>query len=165
MAKATIRCKCEQCGRDFDKVKYFRSGKDADHWAEWAKSAEPYTLCIDCYRAKQEAQEAAKAAEYELPVISGKSDKQIDYASKLRARYVSRHDSEIKQIQEITAKYKAMEEAEKKDLAKSSGLTYDEDDNIVLAEGFKRTRRLADAYLCLTESDAGTIIETLRYHY
>lgn len=60
MARGTAECTCEKCGKTFVKYSYnCRNRSEADRWEEWAKGN--YTLCPECYREQQKADNAQKS--------------------------------------------------------------------------------------------------------
>ena len=60
MARGTAECTCEKCGNTFVKYSYnCRNRSEADRWEEWAKGN--YTLCPECYREQQKADNAQKS--------------------------------------------------------------------------------------------------------
>lgn len=90
MAKATANCTCATCGAKFTVTNTLRNCREADNWKEWAESH--MCECSDCFRARRDAESSDAAApliqKYHLPLISGKSDKQTAYASRLRCTYL-----------------------------------------------------------------------------
>lgn|GEM_PF-2188729 len=94
-ARAIAECTCAQCGAKFEKVKFRPNSKMANEWKAWAE--ENCTICPDCWRKLQQEEDAAKAAEiierFNLPEITGKSDKQIKYASDLRDKLLAQKES------------------------------------------------------------------------
>lgn len=95
MARAIANCKCEKCGETFEKIAFKYNRTEADKWQAWAE--ENCTICPDCWRKLQQEEDAAKAAEiidcFNLPEITGKSDKQIKYASDLRDKLLAQKES------------------------------------------------------------------------
>ncbi len=95
MARAIANCKCEKCGETFEKIAFKYNRTEADKWQAWAE--ENCTICPDCWRKLQQEEDAAKAAEiierFNLPEITGKSDKQIKYASDLRDKLLAQEES------------------------------------------------------------------------
>ena len=92
MARAIAMCKCEKCGKEFQKIQYLENRKRADEWQKWAEAN--ITICEECYKEEREAErkvaneEAAKEnAELGLPALIG-SEKQIAWAEKIRNEYV-----------------------------------------------------------------------------
>lgn len=95
MARAIANCKCEKCGETFEKIAFKYNRTEADKWQAWAE--ENCTICPDCWRKLQQEEDASKAAEiierFNLPEITGKSDKQIKYASDLRNKLLAQKES------------------------------------------------------------------------
>lgn len=95
MARAIANCKCEKCGETFEKIAFKYNRTEADKWQAWAE--ENCTICPDCWRKLQQEEDASKAAEiierFNLPEITGKSDKQIKYASDLRNKLLAKKES------------------------------------------------------------------------
>lgn len=92
MAKAKASCRCATCGKEFTAEKICRNRTEADSYEAWA--SENMTECPECRRARisAEAVEAAEAIilEYNLPEITGVSDKQVAYARDLRSKHLAR---------------------------------------------------------------------------
>ena len=95
MARAIANCKCEKCGETFEKIAFKYNRTEADKWQEWAE--ENCTICPDCWRKETQEKDAVKVAEiierFNLPEITGKSDKQIKYASDLRNKLLAQKES------------------------------------------------------------------------
>lgn len=95
MAKATAYCTCKHCGAQFVQTKDCFSRDQANSWESWA--AENLDICPECYRAQkaQEAKEksAQAVADYNLPTITGVSEKQIAFANTLRTRFIAGRNS------------------------------------------------------------------------
>lgn len=95
MARAIANCKCEKCGETFEKIAFKYNRTEADKWQAWAE--ENCTICPDRWRKETQEKDAAKAAEiierFNLPEITGKSDKQIKYASDLRNKLLAQKES------------------------------------------------------------------------
>ena len=91
MAKASIMCKCEKCGKEFKKEKICHNRREANEFEEWAKGN--CTECPDCYKARIESERAEKSRvlkeKYNLPEIVGVSEKQVAYANSLRDDYIA----------------------------------------------------------------------------
>lgn len=161
MAMATAKCTCEKCGEEFEIYKKCYNRRDADEFEEYA--AAHYTECRKCYRARVAAANVDKAKavieKYNMPTITGASEKQINYANTLRDKYLANiSDSKIEKaiylISDDKCKQKMQELADKRfngDLEKARFamfVNYDLDDNIAVL---------------LTESNAGKIIDALKY--
>uniref|UniRef100_A0AAU8B759 Phage protein n=1 Tax=Dulem virus 39 TaxID=3145757 RepID=A0AAU8B759_9CAUD len=159
MAKAIANCTCAKCGTKFKREGYGHNRAEADRWQEWAEAN--MTMCGDCYKAEREKASEEKANKYLLPEINGKSEKQINYALSLRKRYINDNESSVKYAQKIMAKYDDMDADKKIQIATKCGLAPDTNDNMILGAVCK-SYNVYRAYLCLTESDAGTLIDNLK---
>lgn len=161
MARGTAECTCEKCGKTFVKYSYnCRNRSEADRWEEWAKGN--YTLCPECYREQQKADNAQKAsvliAELGLPEITGKSEKQIQYASNLRNKeLVSRPE----QARKIAEWFRMAKDGELDEAAAEKGMTPDELVRVTCQE--YHFYGLGNLYTVFTVSDAGKLIDTLKY--
>ena len=51
MAKAKAICKCEKCGKTFEKEKICANRREAESWEAWAE--ENCTVCPECYAAEK----------------------------------------------------------------------------------------------------------------
>lgn len=91
MAKAKAKCICATCGKEFTVEATCYNRKDANNFESYA--AEQYDECKDCYssRIKAAAEKRAKALieKYNLPEITGVSEKQIAYANNLRRNFLN----------------------------------------------------------------------------
>lgn len=100
MAKASVDLVCSNCGKPFTHSRILRNTTAASSYEKWAK--ENVTLCRDCNRdAKAVHRQAVvddilKEYAFELPEISGASDKQIAFAQTLRYSYLYNHLDETK---------------------------------------------------------------------
>ena len=95
MARAIAECTCATCGAKFEKIAFKYNRTEANKWKAWAE--ENLDVCTDCWRKLNQEEDAAKAAEiiecFKLPEITGKSDKQIKYASDLRNKLLAQEES------------------------------------------------------------------------
>lgn len=156
MARAKINLTCHDCGRKFEHIKFCNNRSDADSYEAWA--VENVTQCPTCYQAALLAQ---KLKGLDLPAITGKSDKQIAYAKKLRDKAAA--DSYIKTLIPGATSYMEKCRAQVANdpnvaamlAEKAPGLT---GDDAILAVWQPSMRR---AYLLATCGDAHTLIESL----
>lgn len=95
MAIASITITCATCGKEFEHRKVCHNRSEADNYVRWA--ADHIDTCPTC-RAKQAAEQMADKLStvlakcgYQLPELTGASDKQIAYAAKVRERYLAQH--------------------------------------------------------------------------
>lgn len=93
MAKATAKCTCSYCGKEFEVSQKKRNRADADSWKNWAEMN--YDTCPACYYKQKQKAEEEKAAKYNLPEIYAVSEKQKAYAAKMRTRYVAQNEDEV----------------------------------------------------------------------
>lgn len=84
MTKAIVTIKCATCGKEFTVSRLCANSADANSWKQWA--AEHYDTCRECYLEAQRQAEAEEAAEDGLPELEG-SEKQIDWALSIRAKF------------------------------------------------------------------------------
>lgn len=64
MAKASIECRCEKCGKMFVREKFFDRRPDADRWEAWMKDHLICVgVCLDCYRKDKDEKMAAENEE------------------------------------------------------------------------------------------------------
>lgn len=91
MAKAKAKCICATCGKEFVVEKNCFNRADANNFESYA--AEHYDECKDCYlsRIKAAAEKRANALieKYNLPLVTGVSEKQIAYADNLRRDFLN----------------------------------------------------------------------------
>lgn len=90
--KAVAHCFCLFCRKDFTEEKIVRNQQEADGFRNWVELN--HIECPDCRRARLAA-EANEIAEkiiraYNLPEITGVSEKQIAYARDLRSKHLAR---------------------------------------------------------------------------
>lgn len=160
MAMATAKCTCEKCGEEFEIYKKCYNRRDADEFEAYA--AAHYTECRKCCRARVAAANADKAKavieKYNMPTITGASEKQINYANTLRDKYLANiSDSKIEKaiclINSDSCKREIQDLADKRfngDLVKARFaifFNYGLDDKIAVL---------------LTENNAGKIIDALK---
>lgn len=151
MAKAIATYKCPDCGATIERRIDGFNRRDADSKKEWAE-AHPL-LCADCYRKQQ--REAAAALS--LPTIHGVSDKQVAYATDLRAKFAAQHEKAVADA--IATRDDPDKQAAIAAAAEKAGVTI---------EGFIRQnlnkfpyKWLYAAYVVSTATEARDIIDTL----
>lgn len=93
MAQARITLTCSCCGKSFDHRHTCYNRSEANSYEEWAR--ENITLCPDCYASSRRESEmerfmASLPEGHRLPELTGASDKQIAYASRLRESFIRR---------------------------------------------------------------------------
>lgn len=96
MAIARVTLVCPTCGKEFEKTKTCYNRKEADRWEEYMKTTD--MECPECYKAHKAAETEAAVTEiiakFNLPEITGVSDKQIKFANDLRNKYLLTLDAE-----------------------------------------------------------------------
>lgn len=94
MAKASITCKCPECGAEYTWMKTCYNRREADSWEAWA-AGQSDRLCPECYRkAQREAATKAgaeQARKDRLPALTG-SEKQIAWAEAIRGKAIATWD-------------------------------------------------------------------------
>ena len=154
MAKATITYTCKVCGETATASTTKHNRRDADAWEAWA--IDHYDTCPDCYRKMQEQAMADKAAElaklYSLPEITGLSQKQIDYAADLRAKYIAKNKQMCDAMQQMFTKF---DYAQINTLAAQNNLTPDE----YIKKSLQNDPNWGIVYTMLKVFDAKEIIE------
>ena len=99
MAIASVTITCAECGKAFEHRKTCRNRSEADNYESWALNH--IDTCPECYKKSLAAEKESilfdtlKTCGYKLPRLSGVSDKQITYAEKVRARYLSNNIERI----------------------------------------------------------------------
>lgn len=63
MAKATAKCICKHCGKEFEKTKQCYNRREADSWKEWAEAW--IDVCPDCQK-KAEAEKLMQGEVVEM---------------------------------------------------------------------------------------------------
>lgn len=58
MARAIATCKCNTCGKEFEKIAYKYNSKQASEWEKWAE--ENIIECPQCYGKRMREEEAKK---------------------------------------------------------------------------------------------------------
>lgn len=151
MAKAIATYKCPDCGATVERRIDGFNRRDADSKKEWAE-AHPL-LCADCYRKQQ--REAAAALS--LPTIHGVSDKQVEYATDLRAKFVAQNEKTVADA--IATRDDPDKQAAIAAAAEKAGVT--------IKEFFRQNldkfpyKWLYAAYVVSTATEARDIIDTL----
>lgn len=140
------------CGHTGE-VQLFGSNKDRERKIKWYEES---ALCPDCYKKQQEERGKALAAKYNLPEITGVSDKQIAFAETLRGRYLTNSEHELEKLTEIMHELRTEHRAELDAMLTKLGQTEDE---FFAQRSCKRG--LGKAYTVLTTGDARQIIDAL----
>ena len=141
------------CGHTGE-VQLFGTSKDRERKIKWY---EEEALCPECYKKQQEERGKALAAEYNLPEITGVSDKQIAFAETLRGRYLTSYSiNDLKKLTEIMHELRTEHRAELDAMLTKLGKTEDE----FFAQR-SHERGLGKAYTVLATGDALQIIDAL----
>ena len=140
------------CGHTGE-VQLFGSNKDRERKIKWYEES---ALCPECYKRQQEERCKALAAEYNLPEITGVSDKQIAFAESLRGRYLTNYEAELEKLTEIMHELRTEHRAELDAMLTKLGQTEDE----FFAQRSHK-RGLGNAYTVLTTGEARQIIDAL----
>ena len=163
MAKASVMCKCEKCGKEFKKEKICHNRAEADNFEEWAK--ENCTECPECYKARIESQKAEKAnvlkEKYNLPEIIGASEKQVAYANSLRDEYIvcAKDSFGVSNFDLIDEMRDELNQYPDRVAKKSAQMGLTEQEYIEK----KISRVYPTEYKLLTMTNAGEIIELLKF--
>ena len=140
------------CGHTGE-VQLFGTNKDRERKIKWYEES---ALCPECYKRQQEERGKALAAEYNLPEITGVSDKQIAFAESLRGRYLTNYEHELEKLTEIMHELRTEHRAELDAMLTKLGQTEDE----FFAQRSHK-RGLGKAYTVLTTGEARQIIDAL----
>lgn len=141
------------CGHTGE-VQLFGSNKDRERKIKWYEES---ALCPECYKKQQEERGKELAAEYNLPEITGVSDKQIAFAETLRGRYLTSYSiNELKKLSEIMHELRTEHRAELDAMLTKLGQTEDE----FFAQRSHKMG-LGKAYTVLTTGDARQLIDAL----
>jgi ribosomal protein L34E len=151
MAKAIATYKCPDCGATVERRIDGFNRRDANSKKEWAE-AHPL-LCADCYRKQQ--REAAAALS--LPTIHGVSEKQVEYATDLRAKFVAQHEKTVADA--IATRDDPDKQAAIAAAAEKAGMTIEE----FIRQNLDKFpyKWLYAAYVVSTATEARDIIDTL----
>lgn len=159
MSIAKIEITCTECGRTFTHRKECRNRSEADSYEAWA--GQNIDTCPECWRKIQANQNAAALAVVlkrygiRLPDLSGESDKQIDYAGSVRARYLC---ADLRQVERYCKVMSALNDPEQ--AAKFARIC--EENGISVEEGIKQNihaLRLEKINLMMTATEAGMILD------
>lgn len=97
MAIAKIEIICKKCGKKFEHRATKASRREADSYEAWAR--DHIDTCPECYRTETreaETRKGEKASEkFHLPEITEGTEKQIKFASDLRARFILRNQEDV----------------------------------------------------------------------
>ena len=151
MVTTEIECVCSNCRKVFICKKECRNGLEAEKFRAYALKHR--NICPSCYSAEQQRQAQNRAVALDLPIIIGKTDKQVAFAFSLRDRYISSHEESI---------HYAMKQMEKINptqipaAARKHGVSEEK----CVAEAFRRINLYIE-FLCLTEASARTLIDAL----
>lgn len=141
------------CGHTGE-VQLFGTNKDRERKIKWY---EKEALCPECYKKQQEERAKALAAEYNLPEITGVSDKQIAFAEILRTRYLINYEAELNKLTSLLHELHTEHQTEFEAILANLGQPEAE----YLAQ---RTRKmgLGEAYTVLTTGEARQLIDALK---
>ena len=102
MAKYTITYKCGHTGT----VELFGKHTDRERKIAWYENN---YVCPECYAAEQAAKREAEASKYALPELVG-SERQIEWAEKIRSKFVSLRENLARQHEDLYGRTKAGQE-------------------------------------------------------
>ena len=160
MAKAKAKCICATCGKEFTVEATCYNRADADNFESYA--VEHYHECKDCCssRIKAEAEKRANALieKYNLPEITGVSEKQIAYANNLRRIFLNSCNEKKFEFAATADSLLADRQEKLRALADEHCGGNIEEAKIRALEAYG----LWDYYTLLRESNAGKIIELLK---
>lgn len=160
MAKATATCICATCGKEFIVEATCYNRKDANNFESYA--TEHYDECKDCYlsRIKDAAEKRANALieKYNLPEITGVSEKQITYANNLRRNFLNSCSEKKFEFAATADSLLADRQEALQALANEHCAGNIEEAKIRVLEAYG----LLKYYTLLRESNAGKIIELLK---
>lgn len=164
MAKATAKCTCAKCGKNFEVTQICYNREEANRFEDYAERN--YTECRDCYRdriAKENSEKAKNIIEkYGFPAaIEGKSEKQINYANNLRDKYL---------VKCATSRLEALDDFCKgiaddnylKALKEEADQSYNGDVEKLKAE-IMEYYDIAKLYVLKAETNASAIIDLLKF--
>ena len=140
------------CGHTGE-VQLFGTNKDRERKIKWYEES---ALCPECYMKQQEERGKELAVKYNLPEITGASDKQIAFAESLRGRYLTSSEHELKKLTEIMHELRTEHRADLDAMLTKLGQTEDE----FFAQRSHK-RGLGKAYTVLTTGEARQIIDAL----
>ena len=140
------------CGHTGE-VQLFGTNKDRERKIKWYEES---ALCPECYKKQQEEIGKELAVKYNLPEITGVSDKQIAFAKSLRGRYLTSSEHELKKLTEIMHELRTEHRADLDAMLTKLGQTEDE----FFAQRSHK-RGLGKAYTVLTTGEARQIIDAL----
>ena len=140
------------CGHTGE-VQLFGTNKDRERNIKWYEES---ALCYECYKKQQEERGKELAVKYNLPEITGVSDKHIAFAESLRVRYLTSSEHELKKLTEIMHELRTEHRADLDAMLTKLGQTEDE----FFAQRSHK-RGLGKAYTVLTTGEARQIIDAL----
>lgn len=159
MAIAKVEITCKVCGCSFTYRKECYNRRQADEHEVWAISN--VDTCPEC-RKKAMAKQQSSGLEailsrysIQLPVISGVSDKQINYADSVRGRYLS---SDLAKVEKYCKIMQALNDPAQ--AAAFAGMC--DENGITVDEGIKQNMQamqLGKVMLMMTATEARTILD------
>lgn len=162
MAVAKIEVTCKTCGCTFNHRKECRNRREADSYESWA--AANIDTCPECLRKQHAERQAATVAAvlekygFQLPELTGASDKQIAYAQSVRERYLAENISRIEGYHKVQQLLKETEQfANFARICEEHGMTVE--------EGIRQNMdamRLTTVELMLTSTVAKDILDAKR---
>ena len=96
-----------------------------------------------------------KESDYNLPQITGISQKQISYAAEMRNRYIERNKRQIKHTHELLATLD-------QDVLKEEAAKHNNTPEQFLREFMRTVMFCESAYIALTSTDAREIIDNVK---
>ena len=104
MAIASVTVTCAECGKAFEHRKTCRNRSEADNYESWATNH--IDTCPECYKKRIAAEKAERLSAvleecgYQLPTLTGVSDRQTAYADTVRTRYLAESLDKIRRYHE-----------------------------------------------------------------
>lgn len=122
MARTKITLTCKKCNCEFTHIHFSHNRKEADNYEQWA--VENIAICPNCYKENKKEEENREISSLceKLPELKG-SDKQINWAVKIRADFYKKYVEVLnalteKQKEESSKKISSLEKLFQNDSAK-----------------------------------------------
>ena len=159
-----VICTCKKCGKKFEARKNYWGRPIPNNYEEIMRAER--TECCDCKQAFEDERNAIKAKpiieKYGFPMITGDSEKKIDYANRRRNAYIVSVGE--RQIMYVAVKYpeELKDDGMKKYLQTIADSTCGGDYEKAKIR-FLQMGDMYDIWTLLNESDADKVIETLKF--
>ena len=149
---AIVQCVCATCEEPFESKMECETEEKAESMRKWLTKHRKE--CPSCFKKAQKARAEHMLQELGAPNIHGSSEKQVNYASYLRERYIQEH------LEDVQYAKVQLDKINPRNIPTVSAV-WGLEENVCVLEAFLRVN-LYPEYVCLTETSATIIISALK---